>query len=132
MGVRGRGRADPRRGRQGRRGTRPGHSRHRRRELLDRWLAGVRAVCAAETPKDADDGVLLLLLTALEVLDGEDIVPGLPPDLPFWQVVNVSSHFMGERYGRAARNVDAARTQYHGARWDYELPCGVPELGHWS
>jgi len=51
-------------------------------ELLDRWLAGVRAVCAAETPSDADDGVLLLLLlTALEVLDGKDIVPGLPPDL---------------------------------------------------
>jgi len=91
-------------------------------ELLDRWLAGVRAVCAAETPTDADDGVLLLLLTALEVLDGEDIVPGLPPDLPFWQVVNMSSHFMGERYGRSAMNVDAARTQYHGARWDYELP----------
>jgi hypothetical protein len=40
-------------------------------------------VCAAETPKEADDGVLLLIITALAVLDGETIVPGLPPDLPF-------------------------------------------------
>jgi hypothetical protein len=92
------------------------------RELLDRWLAGVRGVCAAETPKDADDGVLLLVITALAVLGGEDIVPGLPPGLPFWRVVAMSSHFMAERYARSAWNVDAARTQYHGARWGHELP----------
>jgi hypothetical protein len=91
-------------------------------ELLDRWVAGVRAVCAAETPREADDGVLLLVITALAVLDGETIVPGLPPDLPFWRVVDMSSHFMAERHARPVRNVHAARTQYHGARWGYELP----------
>jgi hypothetical protein len=91
-------------------------------ELLDRWLAGVRAVCAAETPREADDGVLLLVITALAVLDGETIVPGLPPDLPFWHVVSVSCHFMAERYARPAQNVQAARTPYHGARWGHELP----------
>jgi hypothetical protein len=91
-------------------------------ELLDRWLAGVRAVCAAETPRDADDGVLLLVLTALEVLDGETIVSDLPPDLPFWQVVGISVHFMAERYNNPPRNVQAARAQYHGPRWGHELP----------
>ncbi len=91
-------------------------------ELLDRWLAGVRAVCAAETPRDADDGVLLLVITALAVLDGESIVPGLPPDMTFWGIVDVSSRFTAKRYARPEENVDAARRQFYGARWDYGLP----------
>ena len=91
-------------------------------ELLDRWLAGVRAVCAAETPAEADDGVLLLVITALAVLDGETIVTGLPPDMSFWGIVDVSSPFMAKRHARWAQNVDAARTQYHGAQWGPELP----------
>jgi hypothetical protein len=97
-------------------------------ELLERWLAGVRAVCAAETPKDADDGLLLLVLTVLSVLDGEVIVPDLPPDLPFWQVAGISLHFMAERYDTPSRNVQAARAQYQGPRWDNELPGLVPLL----
>lgn len=91
-------------------------------ELLDRWLAGVRAVCAAETPKDADDGLLLLVLTVLEMLDGETIIPGLPPKLPFWRTVAMSSHVMAERYDKEAHNVQAAWMQYHGTRRDDELP----------
>lgn len=91
-------------------------------ELLDRWLAGVRAVCAAETPKDADGGALLLLLTTLELLDGETIVPGLPPDLPLWNAVSISCHFVAERYATPARNALAALTWYHGAGPGHELP----------
>jgi hypothetical protein len=90
-------------------------------ELLERWLAGVRAVCAAETPKDADDGLLLLVLTVLEVLDGGTVVPDLPPGWPFWRTVGVSVHFMAERYGKPPRNVQAARTQYQGTG-RFELP----------
>jgi hypothetical protein len=97
-------------------------------ELLDRWLAGIRAVCAAETPKDADDGVLLLVLTVLEVLDGEAIAPDLSPDLSFWWVVGRSVHYMAERYNNPPRNVLAAQGQYHGPRWDAELPGLVPLL----
>lgn len=91
-------------------------------ELLGRWLAGVRAVCAAETPKDADDGLLLLVMTVLEVLDGKTIIPGLPPDLPFWRTVAMSSHEMAERYDKPDHNVQAARMQYRGARRGGELP----------
>jgi hypothetical protein len=75
-------------------------------EFLDRWLSGTRAMLAAETPKDSDDSVLVGVITVLELLDGEMIVDGVPPNIPFWHRVSMSVYFVAQRYDVPARNVD--------------------------
>lgn len=104
----------------------PGSAPDNDEELLDRWLAGVRAVCAAETPENSEDGVLILVLTVLEVLDGETIAAGLPPDLPFWRVVGESLSFVAERYDKS--NVLDSWMLYRGDRRGDGLDDLVPLL----
>lgn len=79
-------------------------------ELLGRWRAGVRAVCAAETPRNADDGVLLLVVSVLGVLAGK---PGVrQADQDFWAGVDQAVAGVAARYGLPAGNVIRARGRY--------------------
>lgn len=78
-------------------------------DLLERFLAGLRALFAAEEPKDSrGDGILVLVLTVLGLLDGAIIVEGLPSGLDFWRVVSTSAFTVAERYSKSFQAASSA------------------------
>jgi hypothetical protein len=86
-------------------------------EVLDRWLAEVREVLAAQTAKDEGDGAVLLALAVLDVLrlweDG-------PLEAGFWGAVRLTLQDLCDRTG--SRFPFRTRRQYTDQPWGNELP----------
>src|SRR5712691_7152565 len=88
-------------------------------DLLAGWLAGLRAVCAAESYPQDEDSVRLLALALLMVL-GEDSVPvtdGL------WPEVTAALDDLCDRYDKPSWEVLGAAGRY------YDLETGAPLAG---
>jgi hypothetical protein len=86
--------------------------------MLARWLAGLRAVCAAESHPHDEDGVRLLALALLTVLneDGARAGGGL------WHPVLEALQVLSDRYGKWFSELWKAADQY-GGPWS-EQPLG--------
>lgn len=86
-------------------------------ELLRRWRDGVLGVCAAETPPYSDDGVLLLVLAVLEVLDVRSEKKGAwETDRKFWTEVQETIEGAATWYGLPVKHANRARKQYDASR----------------
>jgi len=88
-------------------------------DLLAGWLAGLRAVCAAESYPQDEDSVRLLVLALLTVLgqDGTAVTGGL------WPAVTEAVRVLCERYAKTSwKTLDAA------GRYD-DLETGEPLAG---
>ena len=81
-------------------------------DLLAGWLAGLRAVCAAESYPQDEDSVRLLALALLTVL-GQDDAP--------------AAAACGSRYSRRWRSCVTGTTSGPGRRW--ERPTGMAMRG---
>src|SRR2546429_5086196 len=79
-------------------------------DLLAGWLAGLRAVCAAESYPQDEDSVRLLALALLTVL-GED---GAPAADGLWQPVFEALQVLCDRYGRGVSAAVEAGYRYGG------------------
>ena len=78
-------------------------------DLLAGWLAGLRAVCAAESYPQDEDSVRLLVLALLTVL-GED---GVPVADGLWSAVTEALRVLCDRYDKSSwEPLDAARRYY--------------------
>lgn len=95
-------------------------------EALVRWRDGVLAVCAAETPPGAGDGVLLLVLAVLGVLAGK--TGARPADRRFWAEVEEEAYVVAAEYGVPGKDVTRARRQYDTPRWRGGGSPGLIEL----
>jgi len=83
-------------------------------EFGRRWLAGTRAVLDAETPKDADEGVRILVLTALAVLDrAASGQPDLAGGDAFWRAVRATSDRVGDMFNVSHGSLWPARRKYY-------------------
>jgi len=81
-------------------------------DLLAGWLAGLRAVCAAESHPQDEDSVRLLALALLTVL-GED---GAPVTGGLWHPVLEALRILGDRYDKWSWESLTAADRY----WDPE------------
>ena len=88
-------------------------------DLLVRWLAGLRAVCAAESYPQDEDSVRLLAMALLTVL-GEDTAPG--PD-GLWGPVNAALNELCDRYDKPSWE------PWHAADRYYDPETGTPLAG---
>ena len=79
-------------------------------DLLAGWLAGLRAVCAAESYPQDEDSVRLLALALLTMLD-EDGAPGAGG---LWRPVFEALLVLCDRYGKHSWESLAAADQYGG------------------
>lgn len=86
--------------------------------MLAEWLAGLRAVCAAESHPHDEDSVRLLALALLTVLN-ED---GARAGRSLWQLVLEALQVVSDRYGKWFSESWKAADQY-GGPWD-EQPLG--------
>jgi hypothetical protein len=88
-------------------------------DLLAGWLAGLRAVCAAESYPQDEDSVRLLALALLTVL-GED---GVPVRDGLWPAVTEALEVLCDRYDRSSWEPVRAAGRY------YDLETGKPLAG---
>jgi hypothetical protein len=86
-------------------------------EVLDRWLAEVREVLAAQTAKDEGDGAVLLALAVLDVLR---LWENGPLQAGFWGAVRLTLQDLCDRTGN--RFPFRTRRQYTDQPWGNELP----------
>jgi hypothetical protein len=86
-------------------------------EVLDRWLAEVRGVLAAQTAKDEGDGAVLLALAVLDVLR---LWENGPLQAGFWGAVRLTLQDLCDRTGN--RFPFRTRRQYTNQPWGNELP----------
>jgi hypothetical protein len=86
-------------------------------EVLERWLAEVREVLAAQTAKDEGDGAVLL---ALAVLDALRLWEDGPLQVGFWGAVRLTLQDLCDRTG--SRFPFRTRRQYTDQPWANELP----------
>jgi len=77
-------------------------------DLLAGWLAGLRAVCAAESYPQDEDSVRLLALALLTVL-GEDGAPGAEG---LWRPVFEALQVLGDRYDKRTWEALTAADRY--------------------
>ena len=77
-------------------------------DLLAGWLAGLRAVCAAESYPQDEDSVRLLALALLTVL-GEDGAPGAEG---LWRPVFEALQVLGDRYDKRSWEALTAADRY--------------------
>lgn len=117
-------------------------------DVLAAWLAGLRAVCAAESRPDDEDSVRLLALTLLTGL----VADGKPTGKrrrkqPFFETARA----LADSYGKSSWELDTVAARY-GSEWGSgELPPGlitlldgfgaviddpggpvITSLGHWA
>src|SRR6266699_431829 len=85
-------------------------------DLLAAWLAGLRAVCAAESHPQDEDSVRLLAMALLAVL-GED---GVPRTGGLWGPVHAALHDLCDRYDKSSWEPSYAAGRYH------DLDTGMP------
>ena len=88
------------------------------RTMLAEWLAGLRAVCAAESHPHDEDSVRLLALALLTVLRGD----GAPAGGGLWRPVLEALDVLSRRYGKWSSGPMSAADQY-GGPWS-EQPLG--------
>jgi hypothetical protein len=86
-------------------------------EALERWLADVRGVLAAQTAKDEGDGAVLLALAVLDVLR---LWENGPLQVGFWGAVRLTLQDLCDRTGN--RFPFRTRRQYSDQPWGDELP----------
>jgi hypothetical protein len=86
--------------------------------MLAGWLAGLRAVCAAESYPHDEDSVRLLALALLTVLNEA----GVPAGGGLWRPVLEALHVVSRRYGKWSSGSVSAADQY-GGPWS-EQPLG--------
>src|SRR6266704_1759907 len=79
-------------------------------DLLAAWLAGLRAVCAAESYPQDEDSVRLLAMALLAVL-GED---GVPRTGGLWGPVHAALHDLCDRYDKSSWEPLHAADRYDG------------------
>ena len=94
--------------------------------MLAGWLAGLRAVCAAESYPHDEDSVRLLALALLTVLN-ED---GVPADGDLWQPVLEALHVVSRRYDKWSSGSVSAADQY-GDPWSEQPLGGLIALLAW-
>ena len=87
--------------------------------LLAGWLAGLRAVCAAESYPQDEDSVRLLVIALLAVL-GED---GVPRTGGLWGPVHAALRDMCDNYDKSSWEPVHAADRY------YDLDTGTPLAG---
>ena len=88
-------------------------------DLLAGWLAGLRAVCAAESYPQDEDSVRLLALALLTVL-GQD---GVPVTDGLWRPVHAALRDLCDRYDKSSREPVHTADRY------YDLETGEPLAG---
>ena len=88
------------------------------RTMLAEWLAGLRAVCAAESHPHDEDSVRLLALALLTVLNRD----GAPAGRDLWRPVLKALDVLSRRYGTWSSGSMPAADQY-GGLWS-EQPLG--------
>lgn len=79
-------------------------------DLLAGWLAGLRAVCAAESRPHDEDGVLLLVLALLAVIGQK----GVPLTVSTWSLVSGALYELCDSYDKSFSEADSAAYRYHG------------------
>ena len=94
--------------------------------MLAGWLAGLRAVCAAESYPHDEDSVRLLALALLTVLN-ED---GVPAGGDLWRPVLEALHVVSRRYGKWSSGSVSAADQY-GDPWSEQPLGGLIALLAW-
>ena len=88
-------------------------------DLLAGWLAGLRAVCAAESYPQDEDSVRLLVMALLTVL-GQD---GVPRNAGLWGPVHAALRDLCDRYDKSSWEPLHAADRY------YDLETGTPLAG---
>jgi Plasmid pRiA4b ORF-3-like protein len=92
-------------------------------DLLAGWLAGLRAVCAAESRPHDEDSVRLLVL-ALLVTIGQK---GVPLTVRTWSLVSAALYDLCDSYDKSFSEAHSAAYRYHGL--DRATPlAGLVEL----
>ena len=79
-------------------------------DLLAGWLAGLHAVCAAESRPHDEDSVRLLALALLMVIGQK----GAPLTVRTWSLVSAALYDLCDRYDKHLAEVDSAAYRYHG------------------
>ncbi len=79
-------------------------------DLLAGWLAGLRAVCAAESRPHDEDSVRLLALALLMVIGPK----GAPLTVRTWSLVSAALYDLCDRYDKHLSEVGSAAYRYHG------------------
>ena len=120
----------------------------RRMQLLARWLAGLRAVCTAESYPQDEDSVRLLVLALLTVLGKErgpaDAKDGLwhavtealrglcdRYDKPFWASMHAVDRYFDSETGNPLAGVAALLAEFGAVTGDAGQPVITP-LGVWA
>ena len=85
-------------------------------DLLAGWLAGLRAVCAAESYPQDEDSVRLLAMAVLAVLGSE----GVPRRDGLWGPVDAALRELCDRYDKASWEASHAADRY------FDLETGTP------
>jgi hypothetical protein len=115
-------------------------------ELLAGWLAGLRAVCAAESDPRSEDGVSLLVLALLVVLGGsgppagENIWPAVDAQLrdlcelcgmPYWRAWDAASRYAGQDSPDPLPGLFTLLAAFGTVRGDAGKP-EITALGRWA
>ena len=85
--------------------------------MLAGWLAGLRAVCAAESHPQDEDSVRLLVLALLTVLNES----GAPAGRGLWRPVFEALQVLGDRYDKWFSDSLTAADRYGGPRSEQPL-----------
>jgi hypothetical protein len=115
-------------------------------DLLARWLAGLRAVCAAESSPQDEDSVRLLVMALLTALgeDGAPVADGLwrpvfevlqvlcdRYDKPFWELIGAADRYGDPESERSLAGLVALLAGFGAVAGDPRKPTITP-LGRWA